>query len=169
MKIMQVVGYKNAGKTTLACEIVAMLSAEGLRVGTVKRDAHGADPEPEGADTRRFREAGAQMSVLTSAGRTLCVWEHPSTLEHWLGAMQSESLDAAIVEGFKMSPYPKLAILRSDEDLDLLGLEGLAGIALRGPCPEAETAAAEAGIPAFRTDGHRFAPLLAHVRRLLIE
>ncbi|WP_276356396.1 molybdopterin-guanine dinucleotide biosynthesis protein B [Cohnella caldifontis] len=169
MKILQIVGYKNAGKTTIAREIVSMLTAEGLRVGTIKRDAHDADPEPDGADTRLLREAGALVSALSSDARTLWVRERPASLEELLAAMQEEAVDVAIVEGFKSAPHPKLALLRDEADLELLGLSGLAAIVLPGPCPAAEQAALPAGIPVFRTDGRRFGTLLEYVRSQLLD
>jgi molybdopterin-guanine dinucleotide biosynthesis protein B len=169
MKILQVVGYKNAGKTTLVCEIVSMLAAAGLRVGTLKRDAHDADPEPESADTRRHREAGARVAALSSDARTMWVRQRPSSLEELLAGMEQEAVDAVIVEGFKMAPYPKLVLLRDETDGELLSLAGIAGVVLRGSCPAAEVAARAAGLPVFRTDGRRFAPVLEHVRKQILD
>lgn len=169
MKILQVVGYKNAGKTTLVCEIVRMLASEGIRAGALKRDAHGADPEPEEADTRKFREAGARAAALASDARTLWVRERSATLDDLLDALQAEAVDAAIVEGFKTAPYPKLVLLRSDEDADLLDLPGITGVVLRGPCPQAELSARHAGHPLFRTEGRRFDAVLLHVRKQLLD
>ncbi|MBW5445019.1 molybdopterin-guanine dinucleotide biosynthesis protein B [Cohnella sp. CFH 77786] len=164
MIVLQVAGYKNAGKTTLACELVRLFTACGRSVATVKRDAHDADPEPEGADTRRHREAGACMTALASDSRTSWVRERPASLEELLAAMEEEGADAVIVEGFKGAPCPKLVLLRSDEDAELLRLDGIIGVVLRGPSPVAEQAALAGGWPVFRTEGRQFGPLLQYVR-----
>ncbi len=168
MKVLQVVGYKNAGKTTLVCEIVRLLSSEGMRVGSLKRDDHGADPEPEGADTRAMREAGARLTALVSDNRTMWVQEQTAALEDLLDAMKKGGADAVIVEGFKTAAYPKLILLRGDEDAALFRLEGIIGAVLRGPSPAAEAAAAQAGLPVYRTERRSFGPVLQAVREYLI-
>lgn len=165
MKVLQVVGYKNAGKTTLVCEIVRLLASGGLRVGTLKRDDHGVDPEPPGTDTRRMREAGASVTALVSGQRAMWVQEQPAALEDLLKAMKKSGADAVIVEGFKTAAFPKLILLRGDEDAALFRLEGIIGAVLRGPSPAAEEAAAVAGIPVFHTENRHFGPVLQAVRK----
>ncbi|WP_164472617.1 molybdopterin-guanine dinucleotide biosynthesis protein B [Cohnella candidum] len=169
MIVLQVVGYKNAGKTTLASELVRLFASAGLIVGTLKRDAHDADPEPEGADTRRHREAGARFTALSSDSRTMWVREKPASLDELLAGMEAEGVDAVIVEGFKNADHPKLVLLRGDDDAELLRLPNIAGVALRTSAPLAEQAARQSGFPVFRTDERRFEPLLEHVRTLYLK
>ncbi len=167
MKVLQVVGYKNAGKTTLVCEVVRMLSAQGLRVGTVKHDAHEADPEPAGADTRGHREAGAFMTGMTSASRTSWVREQPTALDDMLGSLREAGAQAAIVEGFKSASYPKLVLLRGSEDSDLLHLSAIVAIASRNPQTvgsQPQPPIISATIPQFHTNGRHFGPLLEFVQ-----
>ena len=165
MKVLQVVGYKNAGKTTLVCEIVRMLASEGITVGTLKRDDHGADPEPEGVDTRRMREAGASMTALVSAQRLMWVQEQSATLEQLLDAMRDGGVEAVIVEGFKTAAYPKLILPRGDEDAGLFRLDNIIGAVLRAPSLALEKEAAEMGIPIYRMQNEGFRPVLAAVRK----
>lgn len=163
MKVIQVVGYKNSGKTSLVVELVRLWSSQGKKVGTVKRDAHDADPEPEGADTRRHREAGAHLTALTSVSRTLWVRGEPSSLDGLLDGMRAEGADIAIVEGFKTEPHPKIVLLRGEQDADLLALSGILCVGVRGDGPMSDGALEKYGKPAFRTEGFRFGPLLAFV------
>ena len=165
MKVLQVVGYKNAGKTTLACEIVRMLAAEGVRVGALKRDDHGADPEPAGADTRLMREAGARLTALASAGRAMWVEERSATLDELLDAMRRRGAEAVVVEGFKTAAYPKLILLRDDADVGLFRLKSIIGAVLRAPAPAAEEEACRAKIPLFRMPDRTYAPVLQAVRQ----
>ena len=65
MVIIQVVGYKNSGKTTLVSELVRTLTSEGYRVGTLKHDAHDFEPDIPGKDTWQHRKAGAQVTAIT--------------------------------------------------------------------------------------------------------
>lgn len=167
MKVLQVVGYKNAGKTTLVCELVGMLSAAGVRVGTLKHDAHDADPEPEGADTRGHREAGAFMTGLTSSARTSWVREEPTALADMLDYLQAAGAQAAIVEGFKTAPHPKLVLLRGREDTDLLRLPGILAVAINSPKTvdnPLHAPVVPAKIPHFYTNDFHFRPLLDFVR-----
>lgn len=164
MKVLQVVGYKNAGKTTLVCEIVRMLADEGVKAGTLKRDDHGFDPEPEGADTRRMREAGAAMSALVSARRVMWIEERAASLEEMLDAMRQGGAEAVIVEGFKTAAYPKLVVLRGDEDAGLLRLEAVIGAVLRAPSPAAEKEAAAMGIPLHLARDGDYKTVLESVR-----
>lgn len=167
MKVLQVVGYKNAGKTTLVREIVGMLAAAGVRVGTLKHDAHDADPEPAGADTRGHREAGAFMTGMTSGARTSWVREQPTALDDMLGSLREAGAQAAIVEGFKTASYPKLVLLRGPEDADLLRLPGIVAIACHSPSSDGSRIQASnipKPIPLFHTNGRQFGPVLDFVR-----
>jgi molybdopterin-guanine dinucleotide biosynthesis protein B len=115
--VIQIVGYKNAGKTTLIERLVRKWTAEGLKVGTVKHDAHRFDVDREGTDTWRHRQAGAFMTAIASAERTALIMEAPVRLDEILRRM--EGLDVVLVEGFKQEAYPKVAIIRSEEDVSL--------------------------------------------------
>lgn len=165
LKALQVVGYKNAGKTTLVCEIVRRLTTAGLRVGTIKHDAHDADPEPAGADTRLHRTAGAHFTAMTSDARTMWVQERPTTMDDLLSAMEEAGVEAVIAEGFKSARFPKLVLLRGEQDADLLQLPGIIAVVARTPAFPADTAI----YPVFRTDHFRFDPLLAFIEEWLLS
>lgn len=115
--VIQVVGYKNSGKTTLVERLVRSLVEAGYRVGTVKHDAHGFDVDREGTDTERHRRAGARMTAITSPDRTAVMEESPMPLEAILRRMTN--MDVVIVEGFKEEKYPKIVMIRTEEDAAL--------------------------------------------------
>lgn len=116
--IIQVVGYKNSGKTTLVAKMVRMLSEAGYAVGTVKHDGHRFDIDKEGTDTWKHREAGASMTAITSSERTVLMEEKSSELDDMIRRMLA--MDAIIVEGFKEADYPKVVMIRSAEDVELV-------------------------------------------------
>ncbi|WP_438445238.1 molybdopterin-guanine dinucleotide biosynthesis protein B [Gorillibacterium sp. sgz5001074] len=118
--VVQVVGWKNAGKTTLVCKLVEALSAQALEVGTVKHDAHRFEIDHEGKDTWRHRQAGARRVAISSEqeGRTCYIEERYTPLPDMLERMQD--MDYVVVEGFKSEGYPKIVIIRSQEQLELL-------------------------------------------------
>lgn len=116
--IIQIVGYKNAGKTTLAEFLVKALTEAGCQVGTIKHDGHRFDIDHEGTDTWRHRQAGASMTAITSRDRTVIMEEKSSELDDIVHRMLA--MDAIVVEGFKEADYPKVVILRSAEDIELV-------------------------------------------------
>ncbi|MDB5055406.1 MAG: molybdopterin-guanine dinucleotide biosynthesis protein [Bacilli bacterium] len=116
--VFQVVGYKNTGKTTLICRLIARLAEKGLRVGTVKHDAHQFEVDQPGRDTWKHREAGAQAVAISSASRTAFIEERSTSLEDLL--RKFHNIDIVLVEGFKFEKYAKIVILKSEEHLELL-------------------------------------------------
>lgn len=118
--VIQVVGWKNAGKTNLVCRLVEGLENRGYEIGTVKHDAHRFEIDYEGKDTWRHRQAGARIVAISSEaeGRTCFIEQRYTPLPGILERMSD--MDAVIVEGFKSEGYPKIAIIRTAEQLELL-------------------------------------------------
>ncbi|WP_159884663.1 molybdopterin-guanine dinucleotide biosynthesis protein B [Paenibacillus puerhi] len=118
--VLQVVGYKNSGKTTLMCELIRQLGSDGFTVGTVKHDRHRLELDQEGKDSWQHREAGAEVVAVVSeqANRTFLVEERALALDELLRRLPS--VDVVLVEGFKLEKYPKLVLIREREQLPLL-------------------------------------------------
>jgi molybdopterin-guanine dinucleotide biosynthesis protein B len=146
------VGLKNAGKTTLVCKLVELLDGLGYQVGTIKHDAHRFQMDHEGKDTWRHREAGARMVAISSEleGQTCYIEQRYTSLADMLARMNG--MDFVIVEGFKSEEYPKLAVIRHPEQLELLGRVSPL-LAVASWLPEAEVRhAVPAGIPVCHID-----------------
>jgi molybdopterin-guanine dinucleotide biosynthesis protein B len=116
--IIQIVGYKNSGKTTLLTRLLPELRSYGYRIGTAKHDAHDFEIDHEGRDTWRHYAAGAEAVAITSAGKSALIRRSAATLQELAAAMPE--VDAVLAEGFKDAPYPKIALLRSEADLAIL-------------------------------------------------
>ena len=56
---VHIVGRRNAGKTTLICELLQDLSRRSLRVATIKHTHHNHELDTPGKDSWKHREAGA--------------------------------------------------------------------------------------------------------------
>ena len=69
MKVYGIVGWKNAGKTTLMERLVAEIASRGLTVSTVKHAHHAFDVDTPGKDSFRHRAAGASETLVSSAAR----------------------------------------------------------------------------------------------------
>ena len=115
MKVFGVVGYKNAGKTTLVERLVAELSGRGYSVSTVKHAHHGVDVDQPGRDSFRHREAGAREVLLASGRRWALMHELRGELEPPLEALLAKlsPVDIALVEGFKAARHDKIEAHRS--------------------------------------------------------
>ncbi len=165
MRIIQIVGYKNSGKTTLACELIRTFAAEGRKVGTLKHDAHRFEPDPPDTDTWKHRRAGSSATAIVSPERTAWVLERSTPIEELVSQMETRDLDVLIIEGFKSAPYPKIALIRDEADADLLQLSNIVAVGLRNPLPSVEERAGERGIPVFlHAESGSFEPLLAFFR-----
>lgn len=123
-KIIQVAGFSNSGKTTLMEKLVKATSQTGLRVGTIKHHGHGGELTSldEGKDSWKHRQAGAKVSAAVSKG-ALQLNVHQQ--EDWqpeelIKLYENFPLDIIFVEGFKMSPYPKVVLVKSEADIKLL-------------------------------------------------
>ncbi|RRJ65871.1 molybdopterin-guanine dinucleotide biosynthesis protein B [Paenibacillus oralis] len=136
--IIQIVGYKNSGKTTLITRLLEMFHAMNLRVAVIKHDVHGFEVDREGTDTYRHRQAGATAAAIVSPWRTAIVEERETPLAGLIGHFQA--YDLILVEGFKREPYPKMVLIRSAEDEHLLTeLSGVCAVVHReGEVPDPE-------------------------------
>lgn len=130
MKIIQICGYKNSGKTTLITALIPLLKQHGLRVSVIKHDRHGFEMDHKGTDTYKFREAGAEGIAIASPGRTAILQEMELELESLIQLYSD--YDLVLIEGYKMEPYPKLVLLRGSEDIELLDqVEEIRGLVVR--------------------------------------
>jgi molybdopterin-guanine dinucleotide biosynthesis protein B len=165
VRIIQVVGYKNTGKTTLACTLVRELTSQGQRVGTLKHDAHDFEPDIPGKDTWQHRQAGAHVTVITSPSRTAWVQEQSTSLGQLVAQMANHTLDYLIIEGFKSAEYPKIVLIRGVQDAELLSLPNVVAASIREPNIAIESAVKAQAIPLFvHPDIDSFNPMTAFVR-----
>lgn len=121
MNVYGVIGWKNAGKTSLMERLVAEISTRGLRVSTIKHVHHEVDLDHPGKDTYRHRAAGAQEVVLASASRMALLREHRGEepeLREILARMAP--VDLVLVEGYKRDTHPKIEVFRREAGHDLI-------------------------------------------------
>ena len=107
MKIISVVGYKNSGKTTLVELLVSSLKKHGT-VGTVKH-LHDQTIQKEGTDTQKHTSAGADVVVAVTPGE-LVKFSKGNDLTTALDELSDSGMDFGVVEGFKDSGLPKIAL-----------------------------------------------------------
>ncbi len=115
MKVYGIIGWKNAGKTSLMERLVTNITARGMTVSTVKHVHHDVDLDQPGKDTFRHRAAGATEVVLASAKRFAIMREHRRG-EPELAAVLARmaSVDLILVEGYKRDTHPKIEVFRRE-------------------------------------------------------
>jgi molybdopterin synthase catalytic subunit len=106
MKVISVVGYKKTGKTTLVERLVSGLTKYG-RVGTVKHTRE--EILPILGDTERHRASGASEVIGITPTRSIKI-NIDTSLKSALDQLSRDGMDFAVVEGFKESGLPKIAI-----------------------------------------------------------
>lgn len=107
MKIVSVAGTKKTGKTTLVTRLVRELVKRDFKVGTIKNTHSKLDIE--GKDTWKHREAGAQL-VVGVGEETVFIVDQELKLDDIIRKIECLSeLDYLVMEGFKKSPYAKIA------------------------------------------------------------
>lgn len=115
MKKIPVLGfaaYSGTGKTTLIEKLVKHLKVQGLRVAVVKHDAHHIDIDREGKDSWRFTQAGAEMSIVSSAEKTACIEQRPLSFAQVIEKVHD--VDLILVEGYKRESLTQIGICRKE-------------------------------------------------------
>ncbi|WP_214020903.1 molybdopterin-guanine dinucleotide biosynthesis protein B [Methanoculleus sp.] len=108
MKIIQIVGRSNAGKTTFIKSLIGALSGHGT-VGAVKHlGHHGFSLEP-GKDTTLYHESYAAISGGVDEEKSVLV-RRENDLDSTLEILCNAGVEYAILEGFKSRPFPRIVI-----------------------------------------------------------
>ena len=108
MKVIQIAGLANSGKTTFIRQLVPALKSYG-KVGVIK---HLGDHDfllEEGKDTTLFFECGADISTGIDAGKSV-VMLRTIDLDAMLHLLRQQGVAFAVIEGFKKRTFPKIVI-----------------------------------------------------------
>ena len=113
-------GSSGSGKTTLISKIIPYLQKLGHRVAVIKHDGHGHYKEAEGTDSARFLDAGADCTIV-SGERFIVAFERRDeevSLEQVMARISDA--DIILVEGYKQSALPKIAVMLRAEHIEVL-------------------------------------------------
>lgn len=154
MKILQIVGRKNAGKTGLIVRLIPALRARGLRVGTVKHSCHDHELDDPSRDSGRHRAAGADATLVVAGSSGALHFTVPSSEPEALIARYLGGLDLVLVEGWRSLSAAKIEVLPVDADglvspPRITAADGLVAVVL-GPGVTGDAAAF--GVPGFEWD-----------------
>ena len=104
--ILQIVGYKKSGKTTLMRHIVSFLKSHGYTVATIKHHGHGKkDIQLQDSDVDHMKhfEAGADQNLTQIIEKSVTI-----------------DTNIVLVEGFKNADFEKVIVYRNEEELQVL-------------------------------------------------
>ncbi|HKQ95761.1 MAG TPA: molybdopterin-guanine dinucleotide biosynthesis protein B [Aestuariivirgaceae bacterium] len=138
-KLLGIVGFKNAGKTTLTERLVRELTGRGYRISTIKHAHHAFDIDQEGRDSWRHRKAGASEVAIVSANRWALVHELNGTTEPGLAEIAAKlaPCDLVVTEGYKWEAHPKIEVRNLELDHPKLADDdaSVIAVAASGPIP----------------------------------
>lgn len=114
MRILTVIGRKNAGKTTLTVALAAELIRRGRRIMTIKHGHHPADVDRSGSDTyRHFHEGRAERTLIAAPTLRVLFERTPDDYDPVaLARRYMDGADLVLCEGFKQSSLPKIEVWR---------------------------------------------------------
>ena len=111
--LVAIVGKSDSGKTTLIEKVVPELVRLGLRVGTVKHDAHSFEIDHPGKDSWRHGQAGAEAYVIASAERLAFITrlDGELPLTEIVGRYYG-GFDIVVAEGYKRTAPHRVELFR---------------------------------------------------------
>jgi len=111
--LVAIVGKSDSGKTTLLEKVVPELVRFGLRVGTVKHDAHSFEIDHPGKDSWRHGQAGAEAYVIASPERLAFIAKLDQELELVdIVDRFYDGFDIVVAEGYKRSAPHRVELFR---------------------------------------------------------
>ena len=111
--LVAIVGKSDSGKTTLIEKLVPELVKLGLRVGTVKHDAHSFEIDHPGKDSWRHGRAGAEAYVIASPERLAFITRLEGELPlSEIVARFYGGFDIVVAEGYKRSAPHRVELFR---------------------------------------------------------
>ena len=118
VKILQIVGYKNSGKTTLIEKWIELLKKEDIRVSVIKHHGHGGPLEmpSDQTDSMKFLNRGATSSLAIGNGVVQVHFQDDLVFKQLLAISAFAEPNVILVEGFKNENEPKVVIVRSAEN-----------------------------------------------------
>ncbi|WP_105995497.1 molybdopterin-guanine dinucleotide biosynthesis protein B [Staphylococcus agnetis] len=122
--ILQVVGYKNSGKTTLVAHAVRFFKAQGYPVVTIKHHGHEGEEitlPTNNVDHMKHFTAGADQSIVQGHDFIETIQKNEGiALETLIKDCVTIKNSIILIEGYKHAPYDKIILYRNEAELHAL-------------------------------------------------
>ncbi|MBL7095727.1 molybdopterin-guanine dinucleotide biosynthesis protein B [candidate division KSB1 bacterium] len=116
MKVVQVVGYHNTGKTTVVKELVKRLKMGNSKVATIKHiHEKNFELDKQNSNSYVHKKAGADLTIISAGSETDFLYNKPMEL---LEIACKISADWLIVEGFNQFPLPNIVCGKTEQEVD---------------------------------------------------
>ena len=113
MKVVQIVGHRNSGKTTITTQIIRELRRRNLAVGSIKHSAHSHELDKPGKDSHLHRTAGASPAAMMTQGQiAIYLPKTPDRDPAWLMENHFRDVDITVIEGWISGPFKKIEVWR---------------------------------------------------------
>lgn len=114
MRMISIIGKKNAGKTTLLVALASELVRRKHHVMTIKHGTHTAEMDREGKDSWKHWHEGKAERVLLEAPGERILFERTQEESDPITLAQRylDGADIVLVEGFTQAPLPKIEVYR---------------------------------------------------------
>ncbi|EMB6929795.1 molybdopterin-guanine dinucleotide biosynthesis protein B [Listeria monocytogenes] len=116
--ILQIIGFKNSGKTTLLNALIRASRKENYTVSAIKHDAHDFSVDHAGTYSYSFQESGAEAVVIANS-RQYAVMEQTG-IDLKTAIQKLPESDIVLIEGYKEGPFPKIILIREQAEIELL-------------------------------------------------
>ncbi len=119
--VISIVGTSRSAKTTLIVRLLPVLLDMGIKLGTIKHDAHRFDIDHEGKDTYRHFQAGSMTVVIASAEKMAMVkrLDGPPALDDLVDKYYDD-MELVLTEGYKSGDKAKIEVYRREVAEELL-------------------------------------------------
>lgn len=118
--ILQIVGFKNSGKTTLMEHMVSFLKSQGYTVATIKHHGHGKEDialQNNDVDHMKHFEAGADQSIVQGTNFQQTVTRsNKQNLTQIIEKSVTIETNIILVEGFKQAEYDKVIVYKDEQE-----------------------------------------------------
>lgn len=106
-----ITGYSGTGKTTFIEKMIPAFKSRGFKVAVAKQSSHECDVDKKGKDSWRFTNAGADVTVLASVGKTVIMENREVDFKNIISDIKD--VDIILMEG-NQGEWPKIMLYREE-------------------------------------------------------